>query len=331
MDLDAFVAAHSAEWARLDDLVRRRRRLDGAEVDELVDLYERVSTHLSQARSSSPDPALVARLSGSVQRARSALTAAQTPAWRDLARFFAVSFPVTAYRARWWWLGASLGSLVVALVAGWWVATHPEVQAAIAPPAEIKQLVENDFANYYTEHPAASFMLRVWTNNAWVAAQSLIFGILLGIPTIGVLYSNAVNVGVSGGLMVAHGKGDIFFGLITPHGLLELTAVFLAAAVGLRLGWTIIDPGRRPRGQALAQEGRAAMSIVLGGIVVLFISGLIEGFVTGYVHTTWLRVGIGVVAEVLFLTYVIVLGRRGVRAGETGDIRDRPATAPVSA
>ncbi|MFO7253327.1 MAG: stage II sporulation protein M, partial [Actinomycetes bacterium] len=51
MDIDAFVAAHRAQWTRLEDLVRRRRSLDGVEVDELVDLYQRVATHLSIVRS----------------------------------------------------------------------------------------------------------------------------------------------------------------------------------------------------------------------------------------------------------------------------------------
>ena len=35
---------------------------------------------------------------------------------------------------------------------------------------------------------------------------------------------------------------------------------------------------------------------------------------------TWARIGIGAVAEVAFIAYVIVLGRRGLRAGATGDL-----------
>ena len=60
----------------------------------------------------------------------------------------------------------------------------------------------------------------------------------------------------------------MFFGLILPHGLLELTAVFVAAGAGLRLGWTVIDPGRRCRAaQALAEQGRAVISVALGLVV----------------------------------------------------------------
>jgi uncharacterized membrane protein SpoIIM required for sporulation len=328
VDVDAFVAAHNADWRRLDSLVRRGRKLTGVEIDEMVELYQRAATHLSLVRSTSPDPALVGRLSTLVARARAAVTGAHAPLWRDALGLFTVSFPATAYRARWWWLLTTAGSVLVAVLFGAWIAANPDVQASIGTPAEVRRLVEQDFANYYTEYASSAFAFQVWTNNAWVAAQSLIFGILLGIPVLYVLAQNSINVGMVGGLMFAHDKGDIFFGLILPHGMLELTAVFLAAAAGLRLGWTVIDPGPRRRGQALAEEGRAAVSIALGLVPVLFISGLIEGFVTGYVHTTWLRIGIGAVAEVAFLTYILVLGRRAVRAGEQGDTELRPDVAP---
>jgi uncharacterized membrane protein SpoIIM required for sporulation len=331
VDVDAFVAAHHAEWLRLESLINRGRKLTGAEIDELVELYQRTATHLSAVRSSSPDPMLVGRLSSLVARGRAAVTGAQAPLWRDLARFITVSFPATAYRARHWWLATAAISIVTGTVVAIWVARNPEVQASIATPYQIRQLVEHEFENYYTEHAAGAFAFQVWVNNAWVSAQALIFGILLGIPTLILLFTTSVNqLGFVGGLMFAAGKGDVFLGLILPHGLLELTAVYLACATGLRLGWTVIDPGPRRRGQALAEEGRAAMSIAVGLIAVLLISGAIEGFVTGHVHTTWLRIGIGVVAEAAFLTYVIVLGRKAVKAGETGDALLRPDLAPTT-
>ncbi|MFF5258614.1 stage II sporulation protein M [Actinomadura viridis] len=331
MDVDAYVAAHNAEWQRLEGLINSSRKLTGAEIDELVELYQRTATHLSVVRSSSPDPMLVGRLSSLVARGRAAVAGAQAPLWRDVSRFATVSFPATAYRMRWWWLGNAVLGNLLAFALAVWVVRNPEVQAAIATPNEIRRLVDEDFANYYTEHSAASFAFQVWINNAWVSAIALIFGILLGIPTVYVLLVNQLNLGLIAGLMFAHGKGDIFFGLILPHGLLELTAVYLACGAGLKLGWTVIDPGRRRRGQALAEEGRAAVGIAIGLVGVLLVSGLIEGFVTGWVHTTWLRIGIGVVAEVAFLAYIVVLGRRAVRQGETGDADLRPDLAPTSA
>ena len=330
MDLAVFAAAHEAEWRRLDDLVKRRHRLTGAEVDELVALYQQTTTHLSTVRSAGQDPVLVAALSSRVARARAAVVGASAPGWGMVGRFALVSFPAMAYRVRWWWLSTAAGSLLVAFVIGWWVARSPQVQAALLPPSQVSKLVRQEFQDYYSQYAATSFAAQVWTHNVWVAAESLIFGIVLGLPTLWVLFSNAANIGAIGGLMIAHGRGVLFFALILPHGMLELTAVFLAAATGLRLGWTVIDPGPRPRGRALAEEGRASVTIALGCIVVLLTSGLIEAFVTPSPLATWARILIGAAAEAAFLGYVIVVGRRAAAAGLTADIAEAPDVAPVA-
>jgi len=330
VDVDAFVLTHRPTWDRLDRLVKKRRHLTGAEVDELVDLYQRVSTHLSMVRSASSDAVLVGKLSGLVARARSVVTGAHAPLRSEFVRFWTVSFPVVAYRSWRWWLGSAAGFFFVATLIAVWIAKDPEVQAAFGTPGEIEQLVNNDFESYYSEHPAGSFALSVWVNNAWVAAQCIGFSILLGIPIPYVLFQNAANLGVNAGLMFDAGKGDIFLGLITPHGLIELTAVFLAAGAGMRLGWSVISPGNRPRGQVLAEQGRAVIAVAVGLVAVLAAAGLIEGFVTPSPLPTFARIAIGVAAEVAFLGYVFHFGRKAARAGETGDIDNAPDLVPTS-
>ena len=329
VDVDAFVLAHQDTWKRLDELVKRRRRLSGPEVDELVELYQRVSTHLSMVRSASSDSVLVGRLSSLVARARAAVTGAHAPMWHEFARFWTVSFPVVAYRAWRWWLATAVLFFAVVVVIGIWVGGSHEVQSALSTPEEIEHLVNHDFASYYSENPAGSFALRVWVNNSWVAAQCIAYAILLGIPIPWVLFENAANLGVIGGLMMQAGKGDVLFGLLIPHGLLELTAVFLAGAVGMRLGWTVISPGDRPRGQVLAEQGRAVVAAAVGLAGVLLVSGLIEALVTPSPLPTFLRIGIGVAAEVAFLSYVVYFGRKAIRAGETGDVDDAPDVVPT--
>ena len=329
MDVDAFVVAHRPTWERLEQLVKRRRRLTGDEVDELVDLYQRVSTHLSIVRSSSSDSVLIGRLSGLIARARSVVTGAHAPLWREFARFWTVSFPVVAYRSWRWWLGTAVAFLFVTTLIALWVSGNQEVQGALKTPSEIDQLVNRDFAEYYSENPAASFGLQVWVNNSWVAAQCIGFAILLGIPIPYVLFQNALNLGVIAGFMFGADKADIFLGLLTPHGLIELTAVFLAGAVGMRLGWSVISPGNRPRTQVLAEQGRAVVAVAAGLVVVLLVAGLIESLVTPSPLPTFARIAIGVAAEVSFLGYVIYFGRRGVAAGESGDITDAPDVVPT--
>lgn len=334
MDPDVFAATHRTEWDRLDALTRRRRRLTGVEVDELVTLYQRAATHLSQVQASAPDPVLVARLTTLVARARNAVTGSRTASWRDAVQFFTTRFPAALYRTRHWWVPTGLLVTLVACLVGWWIAEHPDVQSAVGAPADLREMTRpgGDYEAYYSSSPAASFAAQVWTNNVQVAALCLIFGVLLGVPVLWVLLLNAVNLGIGIGLMASAGRLDVFLGLVLPHGLLELTAVFVAAGTGLRLGWTVIDPGARPRRVALAEEGRAALGMALGLAAVLLVSGLIEGFVTPSGLPTWARVAIGVAAEILFLAYVFVRGRRAATAGHTGDVgvSDRAAEQPIA-
>jgi uncharacterized membrane protein SpoIIM required for sporulation len=328
--LEVFVARHRADWARLDQLTRRRRGLSGAEIDELVVLYQRTAAQLSALQTAGLDPALAARLSSQLASARATVSGAQSSTWRAIVRGVSVSFPAAAYRARWWWLGAALGSIVVAVLIGWEVARSPALQASLLPRSAAANLVQHEFRHYYSTYDARSFAAHVWTNNALVAAESIMFGLLLGIPVLYVLYGNAENGGVLGGLMAAHGRTGEFWSLILPHGMLELSAVFLAAGAGLRLGWTVIDPGPRPRARAVAEEGRATIIIALGLVFVLAVSGLIEAFVTPSPLPTWARIGIGAVAEAAFVLYVLVLGHRAVAAGQTGDIAEAPDKQPLT-
>ncbi|MEU8295265.1 stage II sporulation protein M [Streptomyces sp. S-9] len=335
MDLDVFVSAHRAEWDRLDALLGRRRRLTGAEADELVTLYQRAATHLSVIQSAAPDPQLTGRLSRLVARARSAVTGTRRASWRDVTHFLTHGFPAAVYRARHWWVPTALISTAVAALLAWWIGSHPEVQASIAAPAELREMTRpgGQYETYYSSNPATSFAAQVWTNNAWAAALCLILGVFLGLPVLWILFQNMLNLGVGFGLMSSAGRLDTFLGLVLPHGLLELTAVFVAAGTGLRLGWTVVDPGPRTRRTALAEEGRAALAMAIGLALVLFVSGAVEGFVTPSGLPTWARITIGVVAELAFLTYVYVLGGRAARAGENGDLEasGRSADVPVAA
>ncbi|MCL8024188.1 stage II sporulation protein M [Nocardioides bruguierae] len=318
MDLDAYAEAHAEEWRRLAELVGRRR-LDGREADELLDLYQRVATHLSVLRTSAPDPHLVAHLSALLGRARGRAVGTRVGTWAGVATFWTARFPAALWRLRWWWVGTAAANVAVTAVMILWLLAHPSVEQQLLTPAEVDQLVETDFAGYYSEYAASHFAFQVWVNNAWVSALCLALGVL-GLPVVYVLFQNVANLAVIGSIMHRHDAAAEFWGLLLPHGLLELTAVFVAGGVGLRLCWAWIDPGPRPRSQALAEAGRTAGTVALGLVGVLAVSGLIEGFVTPSGLPTWARLAIGVLAEVAFVLYVVVPGRAAPARGVTGDL-----------
>lgn len=330
MDLDAFVAAHQPAWHRLEELTKRRR-LDGPQADELTALYQEVATHLSVIRSGAPDASVIGYLSALLARSRTRAGGARVVTRAAIADAVVRRFPAALYRTRWWWLGSMAISYGVTAVMVLWLLDHPQAESAMMSPEEVQQLVSHDFESYYSSSAASHFAAQVWTNNVYVSALCIALGVF-GLPVVYLLFQNMLNLAVIGSVMIRHDRAGLFFGLLLPHGLLELTAVFVAAGTGLRLMWAWVAPGPRTRSQSLASEGRSASGVVLGLVGVLLVSGIIEAFVTPSGLPTWARISIGVLAEVLFLAYVFVLGRRAVRAGYTGDVadhllEDRVATA----
>jgi uncharacterized membrane protein SpoIIM required for sporulation len=320
MDVDAFIAVHRSDWQRLDELVGRRR-LDGAESDELLVLYQRVSTHLSMIRSVDPESAVSGALSTRLSRARTKFTGARSNVAEDVAQFFVHSLPAAFYRIR--WLTVAVGVLFIAVTALYahWVTSTPGVIQALGTDEDLRKYVEEDFINYYSENPAASFAGLVWTNNAWIALQAVAFGVS-GIWPVYILYMNAQGIGIAAGMMASYDQLDVFFVYILPHGFMELTSIFIATAAGLRIFWAWVAPGRRPRAVALAQEGRALITVALGLVLVLLVSGLVEGFVTPSGLPPWLRLSIGFLVFAAYWVYTLVLGRRAFEAGHRGDLGD---------
>lgn len=319
VDVDAFAAVHERQWDRLAELTAQRR-LSGPEADELVALYQAVAGDLSQLRTHAPDPDLIGRLSTLLGAARARIAGTHELRASDVVRFFVLTLPAAFYRVRWWTVGVMTLFVAVAVASGWWIATTPAALASLGSEEELERYAQEAFAAYYSDFPAPDFAAQVWTNNAWIAAQAIGLGIT-GIYPAYVLVANAVSVGGAGAIMAVYGDLGVFFGLILPHGLMELTAVFVAGGTGLKLFWAWVAPGRRTRARALAEEGRSLVVVALGLVLVLGVSGLVEGFVTpSEVLPPWAKLAVGAAVLAGYWAYTLVLGRRAVAAGERGDL-----------
>ena len=331
MDIDRFLAVNTPAWQRLEVLTGRAergvRRLDASELDELVRLYLRASSHLSYTRTWYRDPSLIARLTVLVGRANAVVYGSRSRSARGLATFFTTTFPAAVWDARRAIAASAALLLIPAVVLGLWLAHSPRAVDAIGSPALRQAYVTHDFAAYYRSQPSAQFAAQVQTNNIRVGFLAFAAGIVFCVPTAVLLAQNGANLGVAAGLFAAAGHQPQFYGLILPHGLLELSSVIVAGGAGLRLGWAVIAPGDRTRSRAVAEEGRRSVTLVTGLIATFLVAGTIEGFVTGSTLATWARVGLGAVVEAGFVTYVVVLGRAAAARGLTGSLGESPGPA----
>jgi uncharacterized membrane protein SpoIIM required for sporulation len=324
VDIDRFLAVNRPSWDRLAQLTRRAGggagRLPAYELDELVRLYQRTSSHLSYAQTNFRDQGLDNQLSRLVASAGAVIYGSRPRTLRSVGRFFTRTFPAALWRIRRFIVISAVLTFGPAIAVGTWLANSPSAVQASGPAAVRQAYVNQDFESYYSSQPAAAFAAEVYTNNVRVALLAFAGGILLCVPTVYLLVTNGASLGTAAGLFAAAGQSSKFYGLVLPHGLIELTSVVLAGAAGLRLGWSVIDPGDRTRAAALAEEGKRAVVLILGIIGTLLVAGLIEGFVTGSGLPTVIRVGIGVTVEVAFVVYAVTLGRAAAAQGWTGSL-----------
>lgn len=326
VDADALAEHRLPEWRRLREL-SRKKSLSGAEVDELVERYRSASADLAELKSTVGDSAQGAYLSTVLATTRLRLTGTPQNVLTRIGDFFVWQFPAALFALRKTTAWVAAGFLAIAIVVAAWIALNPEVVAAIWDPEMLGVYAEEEFTGYYTENPAAVFAGMVWTNNAWIAVQCVIFGIT-GIWPVYAMVQNAINLGLAAGSMAAYGRLDVMVLHILPHGMLELTALFVAAAGGLHLCWAWVAPGARSRTEALAAAGRSLATVAIGLVFVLALAGLVEGFVTGWWLPWWVKIGIGAAALGVFLWYMLVVGRRAARHGETGDLVEFEAGTP---
>lgn len=320
MDLDAYAAAHGAEWVKLAQLAKQRR-LTGPDADELIDRYQSGAAQLSTIRTSVGGSAQGEHLSLALWRARLRFTGVRRNPVHAFALFFLVQLPAALYRLRWLSLVVAVATVAIAAAYFVWLSTDARAFAALGLPDSLQRYAEEDFVGYYSAYSEAGFAAQVWTNNAWIAAQCVMFGIL-GIWVPYVIFVNAQGLGISAAVMHRYDRLDQFFLYIAPHGQLELYAIFVAAAAGLMIFWAWVAPGARTRAQALAQDGRAFFTVVGGLVIALGVSGLIEGFVTRQDWPWVVKIGIGFLALAAFLVYQWVIGRAAARAGELGDLEE---------
>lgn len=333
VDIDGYIARNEAGWRRLDELTKRARRrvanLQPHELDELVQRYQQVSAQLSYVRTAFHDPPLLARLTRLVAAASGVIYGKRARSWNGVARFFTRSFPAAVWYQRRAIAVAAVLFVVPAALTCIWLLNDQVALDASASAAERQHYVDEQFEQYYSEQPSVQFFTQVTTNNIRVAFMAFALGGLLCVPGALIVLVNAVLLGQAAAWMISEGDALRFWGLILPHGALEITSIVIAAGAGLAIGWAVIAPGDRSRGVAFMEEGRRAVVIVLGLVATFMVAGLIEGFVTGSGLPPAARVVIGIVVWATFMAYIWVFGRDAAMRGYSGALGeiDRPPPA----
>ena len=316
--MNRFLDDPKDNWKRLEDLLSMMtggglRGLSRIEVREFGELYRRTASDLAIARAETRDPKLINYLNTLVIRAHGKIYRAESGGAGVVWKFFANDFPVAFRSARWFVLIAFLTFTLPAVFSGWLSYSNPEFaitigveDAAAAASANRQWWLSLNEANQI----GASTLL---TNNIRVAFLAFAWGALLGLGSLYVLMMNGVSIGGVVGACY-RGNADFANDLITfmvGHGVLELSAIFMAGGAGMMIGYAFINPGDLTRAQALKKKGMEAAKIVIGCACLLVVAGIIEGFLSPSGLPPLDKFATGALTGLVLYSYLLMAGRDG--------------------
>ncbi|MFO0823069.1 MAG: stage II sporulation protein M [Gemmataceae bacterium] len=282
----------------------------------LCHLYRQVAIDLSQARAAGDDPSVLLYLNSLAARAHGQVYAAKRVSIRPLFEFITGGF-ARALRRNWVAVSAAAAVFLLTTLASWLaVVRNPELAYSLFDEKIVEY--ENIRLEKQQGEYRGNFTFKV-SESPLVAAQIIgnnvrvaIFGFALGaagcVLGLFLLIYNGRMLGTLSGLVWNGGYFLGFYSLIMTHGVLELSAICIAAAGGLRLGWAFFAPGRLTRGEAYRAAAGDAFALLGGAILMLLVAGIIEAFVTPHFDAT-VRWSVAIGTGVLFALYVAFAGR----------------------
>ena len=146
-------------------------------------------------------------------------------------------------------------------------------------------------------------------NNVSIAFQTFASGLLAGVGSLFYLFFNGLVIGAIAGHLTEAGFGDAFWSFVIGHGAFELTAIALAGAAGLKLGWSLLAPGQLRRSHALKMASKTAIALVSGAFFFLLIAAFIEAFWSSSQLPAAIKYGVGAALWILVLSYFVLAGR----------------------
>ena len=283
-NIPAFVSAHRAEWEALDRALaafnRQRGPKSAAELEALHELYLKVTQQLSFCQTYFPQVQTTAYLNDLAVRAHNTLYRNQVAGRRQLKTFFRHTF-VRLLVERGNFIAIAALLFVLGGLAGFIaVLTEPLSLYSLLPPEITAGVDPAHLGQYDQPIPSAAISAYIMTNNIRVAIFAFAGGATLGLLTVYFLFYNGLIIGSLAAVFWQSGKFYEFWAFIVPHGMLELTAIFIAGGSGLLMAYKVIVPGVRPRAYQLKKQALQSVQLLLGTLPLFVIAGLIEGFFT---------------------------------------------------
>ncbi len=284
MTISRFMKEHKALWSELEALIssfqKQPKSMSAQQIDRLTELYKKVSTHYSYAQTAYPQDEVTIYLNHLVTRTHHLLFKQEYRSTQQLSDFFLGTF-IELIRKRHRFILFAIMLFVLGALSGFLAVQANPLNLYFVIPGEMAAQIDPERVGEghdQISHPIMSTY--IMTNNIRVAILAFVGGITFGILTFYVLVYNGVLLGAIFALFLQAGQSYIFWAYILPHGIIELTVIFVAGGAGLLMGYRMWVPGPYSRLQQLTVTAKESLLLLLGTFPLFVIAGLIEGYIT---------------------------------------------------
>src|SRR5213082_2363919 len=287
------------------------KRLGAAEIPGFAAQYREVAADLARARTYGVDPRVLEYLERVVSAGHNALYGRHAGQHVHLVRLVLRELPAAVVDARAFVLAALLLFALPAATGYLAIRERPAIAEEVLPDEMIARARAGAGRRAegigYAEAPSMYLPVvasTIITNNVQVAFFAFAFGITAGIGTLLLLTLNGLFFGAVLGLFANYGLAGWLLTFVAGHGVLELTAIFIAGGAGLLVARGLIAPGDLTRRDALVLAGRRAARLVAAAVLLLCLAGTIEGLLSASDAAPAYKFAVSAASAVLLACYL---------------------------
>jgi uncharacterized membrane protein SpoIIM required for sporulation len=276
-----WIQKRTPHWERLTALVAaaaQSQNLSRSELQELALLYRQVASDLSSLRQDRTSTALAAQVNQLLARAHHIIYSSRRSSWRNFFLFLRDGYPRVFRAQRNYVFVALVIMLTGTVIAAAFTLTDARFATPILGPAILQSVERHQMWTDSIVSVAPQAASGIMTNNLSVSFTAFAGGLLFGAGSIYLLFLNGLMLGAVAVVCQKAGMALSLWSFVTPHGSLELPAIIIAGAAGLRLGHGMLFPGIYKWKDSVALAGRESVRLVSGVIPMLLIAGSLEGF-----------------------------------------------------
>ncbi|OPH49609.1 hypothetical protein BC351_37070 [Paenibacillus ferrarius] len=312
LDITRFIREHKSQWTELEDLIRqlnkRKSSLQASQINRFTELYKTVSAHLATLQTHRPADETTVYLNHLISQAHNAMYKESNKSSSQMKQFFLHYFP-SLIQARSLFVGFALILFLLGGLLGFLSVWKDPLNLSMIMPGTMAENIDpSRTADPRGDIHSPLVSTAIMTNNIRVAVLAFISGVTLGIGTVYLMISNGLLVGALAAVFMKSGKSYVFWAYILPHGIIELTAIFIAGGAGLYMGYRFFVPGPYPRKLRFLESAKESAQLLIGTIPLFIVAGIIEGYITPStlsLEVKYLIAGVTLLILILYYGYGI--------------------------